>query len=286
MWLGLVGIAACRNDVSPMIAVPTGSFTMGRDGSAHLDESPAHTVTVSAFEIDATLVTVAQFRAYVAETGVVTAAEQLGFGMSSVEGMDDWKWQKTKGANWRFPWGPDSGIVQSDDAPVVMVSWNDANAYCAHYGKRLPTEAEWEYAMRAGSSLRYPWGDEPTLPNGKYGLNFWQGADHHRNDLLDGHLYTSPVTTFPPNAWGIYDPVGNVWQWVNDWYAADTFQKDVHGVTDPQGPSTGWAKVARGGSWWCSAGTCAGYGLYGRGKSQPDAPYPNNGFRCVRASPK
>ena len=163
-----------------------------------------------------------------------------------------------------------------------MVSWFDAVAFCEHHGRRLPTEAEWEYAMRAGSTgTRYPWGDTPRRPGGDFGLNFWQGEDHHRNERLDGYLYLSPVRAFPPNAWGLYDPVGNAWQWVSDWYARDTYERDAAGVTDPAGPASGWARVARGGSWWCSRSACSAYGLYARGKSRPLAVYSNNSFRCA-----
>jgi formylglycine-generating enzyme len=268
-----------------MIAIPAGSFTMGRDRSRHGDEGPAHRVELSAFWLDATLVTVADFRRYVDETGVRTSAERVGFGMAAIEGMDDWAWKKIPGASWRAPWGDEDVPPQRDDEPVVMVSWFDAANYCAHHGKRLPTEAQWEYAMRAGTTTRYPWGDEPRTESGAYGLNFWQGRDHHHNDREDGYVYLSPVRAFPPNAWGLYDPVGNVWQWVADWYDRDTYRRDADGVRDPQGPDTGWARVARGGSWWCSAHTCAGYGLFARGKSRPHAPFANNGFRCAADGP-
>jgi sulfatase modifying factor 1 len=266
-----------------MIAIAAGSFTMGRERSLHRDEKPAHRVELSAFEIDATLVTVADFRIFVEDTGHRTSAERLGFGMTSVEGMDDWAWKNVPDASWRAPWGPSSPIEQRDDEPVVMVSWVDAVAYCEHHGKRLPTEAEWEYAMRAGSEgTRFPWGDDPHRPDGRLGLNYWQGRDHHHDTREDGFLYTSPVRAFPPNAWGIYDPVGNVWQWVADWYDASTYDHDAAGVRDPRGPSTGWARVARGGSWWCSKHACAAYGLFARGKSRPESPFANNGFRCAR----
>ncbi len=284
-------LAACRPPGSEepadaaveMVAVASGTFTMGRAESLHRDETPAHAVTISAFAIDATLVTVADFRRFVEATGYTTSAERLGFGMTSVEGMADWKWEKAEGASWRAPWGPARAeqIVQRDDEPVVMVSWNDAHAYCEHMGKRLPTEAEWEYAMRAGASTRFPWGDTPRREDGRLGLNFWQGKGHEHDDREDGFLYLAPVRAFPPNAWGIYDPVGNAWQWVDDWYDAETYARDAAGVTDPRGPASGWAKVARGGSWWCSRHACAAYGLFARGKSQPDAPYANNGFRCA-----
>src|SRR4030095_10951645 len=169
-----------------------------------------------------------------------------------------------------------------DDAPVVMVSWFDAVAYCAHRDARLPTEAEWEDAMRAGASSRFPWGEEPTRDN-KLGLNFWQGVSHRANLREDGFVYVSPVRAFLPNAWGLYDPVGHVWQWVLDVYAPDTYARTAAAgeAANPRGPSTGTMRVLRGGSWWCGTCTCEGYGLYYRGKSDPHAAFNNNGFRCV-----
>lgn len=266
---------------APLLPIPAGTFVMGRDPGHAADESPPHRVTISAFSLEATLVTVADFRWFVAQTGHRTSAERFGYGKTAVVGMDDWAWDERPGLTWRAPWGDDAP-AQRDDEPVVMVSWNDASRYCAHLGRRLPTEAEWEYAMRAGSTgTRYPWGTRPQRPDGSYGLNFWQGRDHHVNEQRDGYLYTSPVRAFSPNAWGIYDPVGNVWQWVADWYAADAYARDAAGATDPQGPRTGWARVTRGGSWWCSARTCSGYGVFARGKSDPNAAFSNNGFRCA-----
>jgi len=167
-----------------------------------------------------------------------------------------------------------------------MVSYDDAAAHCAFLGRRLPTEAEWEYALRAGSTdTRYPWGDEPTR-GGAYGLDFWQGTSHTHNDRLDGWVYVSPVKAYPPNAWGLYDPVGNVWQWTRDWYAETTYADAARsgGVRDPQGPETGTRRVVRGGSWWCGVCTCEGNGLFYRGKSAPDAPFNNVGFRCARSA--
>src|SRR5262249_14383491 len=153
-----------------------------------------------------------------------------------------------------------------DDAPVVMVSYYDAEAYCAFVKKRLPTEAEWEYAMRAGSDTRYPWGDGPERSPGHYGLNFWQGESHRKNLRLDGHVYVSPVRAYPPNAWGLYDSVGNVWQWTADFYAPDTYfraaRAKVTERSDPKGPTKGEKRVVRGGSWWCGACTCEGNGLF------------------------
>lgn len=269
-----------------MIEIPAGTFTMGRDDASHADQRPAHEVTISAFFIDETLVTVADFREFVDATGWVTSAERLGFGMTAVEGMEDWAWVRVPGASFRAPFAPEAHVPPPrDDEPVVMVSWHDAAAYCAHRGARLPTEAEWEYAMRAGATTRFPWGDDPRRDDGALGLNFWQGSSHRKDTREDGHLYVSPVRAFRPNAWGVYDPVGNVWQWTADWYARDTYEKDAPRVVDPRGPATGWAKVARGGSWWCSARACSAYGLQARGKSRPDAPFSNNGFRCARGDP-
>ncbi len=269
------------------MAIPAGSFTMGRE-TGHEDERPPHRVQLSAFYLDRYLVTAADFRRYVEATGYVTTAERLGFGMVSVEGMDDWEWAETPGASWRLPWGPERAdqLSQGEDHPVVMVSWVDADAYCRHYGKRLPTEAEWEYAMRAGAEgTRYPWGHTPEREDGEPGLNYWQGADHRHNDRVDGYVYTSPVGAFPPNDWGIYDPVGNTWQWTADWYAADTYQQHGEAAVDPQGPAEGWARVARGGSWWCSPRSCSAYGVQTRGKGRPEAPFNNNGFRCAADAP-
>lgn len=281
----------------PMIAVSAGTFRRGHHVTpspvARMDESPAHDVFVSAFRIDATLVTRAAFTRFVEATRYVTTAERLGHGVASREGMDDWAWQRVPGGSFRRPFieppDADSASFLRDDAPVVMVSHHDAVAYCAHLGKRLPTEAEWERAMRAGSDTRFPWGDAPERDGGALGLNYWQGESHHRNERLDGWLYVSPVRAFPPNAWGIHDPVGNVWQWVADWYAPDTYAREakearVSGAItrDPKGPDTGRTRVLRGGSWWCGVCTCEGYGLHYRGKADPEAPFNNNGFRCAR----
>ena len=266
-----------------MVRIPAGTFVMGRDASRHRDERPAHAVTLSAFSMDETLVTVAAFREFVEASGYVTSAEKRGSGKVSREGMADWDWEEVAGATWRTPWGPEGEFFPQEDHPAVQVSWFDAVAYCAHYGKRLPTEAEWEYAMRAGSvGTRFPWGDSPTRPDGTIGLNFWQGESHAVNDRADGHLYLSPVKAFPPNAWGVYDPVGNVWQWVSDWYGEDTYEKDAAGVINPLGPASGTVRVGRGGSWWCSATACSGYGLHARGKTKPAASFANNGFRCAK----
>lgn len=252
-------------------------------------------VRLPTFDIDATLVTRKDFSEFVDATRYVTTAQKLGIGMGSQEGMDDWSWERMPHASWRRPFkdeNADTRAFLADDAPVVMVSWDDANAYCTYFGKRLPTETEWEFAMRAGSNgTRYPWGDDPK-PDGHYRLNFWQGVSHHENLRQDGFVYVSPVRAFPPNAFGIYDAVGNVWQWTADLYDAKAYgraashKKNDDPMPEPAGPTAGNARVLRGGSWWCGACTCEGNGLFYRGKAASDAVFNNNGFRCARDLPR
>ena len=232
---------------------------------------------MGAFCLERTLVTRADFARFVAATGHVTAAERRGFGIEAVEGMLDWEWRRAPHASWRRPFtteDPDTRGFLRADAPVVMVSWDDATAYCAWRRGRLPTEAEWEYAMRAGSSgTRFPWGDDLPGPDGRARLNRWEGASHARNDRGDGYVYVSPVRAFAPNAWGFYDPAGNVWQWTADDYG--------DGDAGARGE-----RVLRGGSWWCAACTCEGYGLWYRGHAAAPAAFSNNGFRCAYPSPR
>jgi formylglycine-generating enzyme required for sulfatase activity len=272
-----------------MVLVPAGTFVRGHAPAERRDESPAQEVRLHAFYIDRTLVTREAFARFAATTGYVTTAEKLGYGIASKEGMRDWEWQRVPHASWRRPFideDEDAKAFLAPDAPVVMVTYDDAVAYCSAQGKRLPTEAEWEYAMRAGAAgTRYPWGDSPEQ-NGRLALNFWQGTSHKANLRKDGYVYVSPVRAFAPNAWGIYDPVGNVWQWTADFYAPDTYARRADQATDPKGPATGTARVLRGGSWWCGACTCEGNGLFYRGKADPNAPFNNNGFRCVRTIPQ
>jgi formylglycine-generating enzyme len=279
------------------VKLPGGAFWRGRE-DGRPDEAPRHRVQVAAFAIDATLVTLAEYTEFARVSGYRTTAEKLGFGLGASEGMDDWAWERIPRASFRRPYWertPDDANFELPEAPVTMVSYFDAIAYCAYFSKRLPSEAEWEYAMRAGrADSRYPWGDEPTDAQGAFKLNFWQGASHLHNDRLDGFVYVSPVRAYPPNAWGIYDPVGNVWQWTADWYSASTYPDYLHAaerhveqalpeLQSPTGPEQGRERVLRGGSWWCGACTCAGNGLYYRGKTTPDSPFNNNGFRCARS---
>lgn len=255
------------------VCVPGGEFVRGRVHAARRDERGPRAVRVGAFCLDRTLVTRAQFGRFVAAAAHVTDAERRGYGVESVEGMLDWEWRRAPRASWRRPFttlDPDTRGFLRDDAPAVMVSWHDASAYCAWRRGRLPTEAEWEYAMRAGSrGTRFPWGDELTGPDGRPRINRWEGASHARNERGDGYVYVSPVRAFAPNAWGFYDPAGNVWQWT-----ADTYETGGDAGAPPE-------RVLRGGSWWCAACTCEGYGLWYRGHARERAAFSNNGFRCA-----
>ncbi|MFO0748553.1 MAG: SUMF1/EgtB/PvdO family nonheme iron enzyme [Myxococcota bacterium] len=275
--LGLVALlafgSACATGEPELVAVPAGSFVMGHDGGPP-DQAPAHLVRLEAFAIERTLVTVDAFAAFVAATGYRTTAERRGTGKTAVLGMDDWEWREVAGVSWRAPWGEANAakIPLAGDMPVTMVSWLDADAYCRWRGRRLPTEAEWEYAMRAGATTRYPWGDDLVAPDGRARMNHWEGRTHHENSAADGWVYLAPTRAYPPNRWGIYDPAGNVWQWVADWYAADTRARRGRPSDRrrrPEGPDAGVFKVARGGSWWCSARTCNGYGLVARARRAP-----------------
>lgn len=275
---------------SEMIPIPGGEFYMGRNESERKDEIPRHLVRIPKFFIDETLVTRDAFAKFASDAHYVSTAEKQGYGMVAREGMPNWKWEKMKGANWRNPFGPGAkeNVSLYGDDPVVSMNWFDALAYCQAQGKRLPTEAEWEYAARAGKNdSRFPWGDNPEEKPGKMGLNFWQGTSHRNNVDKDGFLYLSPVRAFPPNKWGMYDPVGNVWQWVNDWYDSEYFRKvsSPKGISNPKGPKSGKRKVGRGGSWWCSPTTCSGFGLFYRGESDPGSVFNNNGFRCAKDVP-
>jgi formylglycine-generating enzyme required for sulfatase activity len=287
----VVAFASWRPRLEPRpvarIRLAGGTFVQGHDDGERADEGPAHEVSVAPFELDATLVTRADFARFVERTGFVTTAEQLGYGLVAEEGMLDWEWQPAPHGTWRRPFLTDTEDTRAffrDDAPVVMVSFRDAVAYCADEGARLPTEAEWEYAMRAGTSgTRYPWGDDAIREEtgGHLGLNFWQGSSHEHNRRDDGFVYVSPVRAFPPNAWGLYDPVGNVWQWTADRYDAHAYEAAA-APRDPPPPGPA-RRVLRGGSWWCGACTCEGNGLFYRGKAEERAPFNNNGFRCARS---
>ncbi|GGA54786.1 hypothetical protein GCM10011490_00720 [Pseudoclavibacter endophyticus] len=277
--------------------VPRGDFVMG-DSSGdrnHADgEVPLHEVRISRFSIDATPVTNADFERFVADTGYRTEAELFGFSavfhlavqaddedvMGKVPGTP-W-WLGVRGADWRRPGGPRSDLDELGEHPVVHVSWNDAVAYCAWAGRRLPTEAEWEYASRGGLvRKKYPWGDEEVDEHG-WRANIWQGEFPSRNTLEDGWLTTAPVRSFVPNGYGLWQTVGNVWEW-----CADRFDPNYYRLSpdvDPPGPSRGSGRVLRGGSYLCHSSYCNRYRNSARSSNTPDSSMGNAGFRTVASA--
>ncbi len=258
-----------------MVYIKGGSFQMGTEDGMP-SEGPVHTVEISPFFIDVTEVTVADFEKFVAATGYQTEAEQ--FGWSGVFDMRSGEWTRGDGADWRFPEG--NGVKSSPTEPVTHISWNDANAYAKWAGKRLPTEAEFEYAARGGlSGKKYSWGDELN-PGGKPAANWWQGTFPDNNLNQDGFLGRAPVKSFAPNGFGIYDITGNVWEWCSDRYSDIYYQQSAK--KDPKGPETGDERVIRGGSFLCAENFCSNYRVAGRSRSAPDSGLNNLGFRCVR----
>lgn len=258
-----------------MVLVPGGKFQMGtEDGMAF--EAPVHDVTVKKFWIDEHEVTVGQFAEFVAATNYVTEAER--FGWSVVFDLKTGEWSRVDGANWRRPEGGESEV--HSDEPVVQVSWADANAYAKWAGKRLPTEAEWEFAARGGLvGKKYSWGDE-LRPGGKSVANWWQGVFPEKNTAEDGFIERAKVKSFPPNGYGIYDTTGNVWEWTADWYDEEYYRRSPS--VDPKGPETGTEKTIRGGSWMCAENFCTNYRVAARSHASPDSGLNNLGFRCVR----
>ncbi|MFI9536921.1 formylglycine-generating enzyme family protein [Nocardia fusca] len=277
-----------------LIAISTGNFSMGdhfQEGYPQDGELPVHRVSLSAFAIAAHTVTNAQFAAFVKDTGYVTDAEKLGISavfhpafrgdqadiMHRVDGTP-W-WLAVRGANWRHPDGPASGIADRRNHPVVHVSWHDAAAYCSWAGVRLPSEAEWEYAARGGvAGKRFVWGDELT-PRGQWRCNIWQGRFPYENLEEDGYLTTAPVKSYRPNGYGLWQMTGNVWEWCHDWFAADYYAKSAH--HDPAGPATGTRRVMRGGSYLCHASYCHRYRVSARSSNTPESTAGNIGFRCA-----
>ncbi|RZT27520.1 formylglycine-generating enzyme required for sulfatase activity [Kribbella sp. VKM Ac-2569] len=280
--------------------VPAGDYLMGDgfgDGFPGDGEAPVHQVEVSAFSIDATSVTNTDFARFADDTGYLTEAERFGFSavfhlaveappkdiMRAAPGSP-W-WLGVRGADWRHPGGSRSDLEGRDDHPVVHISWNDATAYCEWAGRRLPAEAEWEYAARGGlEGRRYPWGDEPLDPHtDAWRCNIWQGRFPTANDLSDGYLTTAPVRTYAPNAHGLWQTVGNVWEWCKDWFSPRTYELDARQgtVTNPQGPRFGTTRVMRGGSYLCHDSYCNRYRNAARTANTPDSSMGNTGFRTV-----
>jgi formylglycine-generating enzyme required for sulfatase activity len=296
------------NTHTDMVLIPGGIFQMGSEDFA--DSKPVHTVTVNSFWMDEHEVTNAQFAAFVKATSYITVAERklnpadfpgvpldkLVPGSAvftppskpvSLDNPLQW-WQYVPGANWLHPLGASSSIVGKDTEPVVQVCYEDAAAYARWAGKRLPTEAEWEYAARAGKkNSKYYWGNE-LKPGGKWAANIFQGNFPDKNLLEDGFSTTAPVKTYLPNPFGLYDMEGNVWEWCSDLYRPDYYQKTS--VNNPKGPADSYdpeepgleKHVQRGGSFLCSDQYCIRYKAGSRGKGETSSASNNLGFRCVK----
>ena len=277
------------------IYIPGGSFFMGtkdKDGYPEDGEGPVRRVTVEPFYMDVHTVTNAEFHNFVNETGYITESEQFGWSfvfyqfvsnqtkrkVKQVVQQTPW-WLVVHGASWKHPEGPDSSIENKVDHPVVHISWNDASAYCKWVGKRLPTEAEWEFAARGGlEHKKFPWGDDLT-PNEEHLCNVWQGEFPKTNTEEDGYIGTAPAGAFPPNGYGLYNVVGNVWEWCSDWFAKSV--QDRGGRNNPKGPKSGEFRVMRGGSYLCHQSYCNRYRVAARSKNSQDSASGNIGFRCV-----
>lgn len=305
-----------------MVLIPSGTFLMGgRSDDAYADEFPRHQVEVTSFWMDETEVTNAQFEAFVEATGYVTIAERpvdwdslkmqlppdtpkppdslllpgsLVFrptaGPVNMRDVSQW-WEWTIGADWRHPEGPGSSIDGRMDHPVVHIAWQDANAYAQWAGKRLPTEAEWEWAASGGTDNKYPWGNE-SVERAYTKANFWQGFFPYQNEQKDGYYGTAPVKSFPANLFGLYDMAGNVWEWCLDKYNADFYRqserqgklRNPEGAVeyyDPREPHTP-KHVIRGGSFLCNDSYCSGYRVSRRMSSSKDSGFNHTGFRCAR----
>lgn len=264
-----------------MVSIPSGEFVMGDARRGPPDRRPAHVVWLAGYWVDRHLVTNAEFRRFVEATGYVTTAEVRGRSLvfDTVAG----KWQELPEACWHRPGGKHSSLVGSDDLPVVHVSWDDAQAYATWSGKRLLTEAEYERAARGGLlDARYAWGDDPG-GEGEGLANYWQGSFPAHDRGLDGWRGLSPVGTFPPNRFGLYDMAGNVWCWCSDWYGEEYYT--VSDRENPQGPAKGVERVLRGGSWLSTIGTPDELAVGNRGRAVPDHTASNIGFRCASSLP-
>lgn len=282
--------AACSTH--GQVLIPAGTFTMGDafgEGYFEDGEEPRHEVELPAFFVDETAVSVTEFAEFAKASGYVTEAEELGVSAvfyAMVQAAEDeilhrlpdtpW-WVAVKGASWRHPFGSKSEPLA--DHPVVHITWNDAKAYADWAGKRLPTEAEWEYAARGGlSSARFPWGDEPVV-DGQWQCNVFQGDFPVHNTAEDGFLATAPVKQFLPNGYGLWNMAGNVWEWCADWFDPEYYAHSPQ--HNPQGPAHGERKVFRGGSYLCHPSYCYRYRASARSSNFPDSTSANVGFRCA-----
>ncbi len=291
-----------------MVWIPAGAFTMGTDKGPK-DEQPAHKVTLDGFWIDKTEITNAQFAKFVKATGYRTIAEQkpdaakypdapkdklVPFSAvfkccpAELDGPAIW-WQFTPGADWRHPEGGKSSIDGKDDYPVVHICWDDAAAYANWAGKRLPTEAEWEYAARGGlDGKEYTWGEAKQGADGKWMANTFQGKFPAKDTGEDGFTGLAPVAKYPANGYGLFDMSGNAWEWCSDWYQPDYYA--VSPAKNPQGPARGLeeqpgegpCKVRRGGSFLCANDYCRRYLPASRDKNPADSAANHTSFRCVK----
>jgi formylglycine-generating enzyme len=276
------------------VLLPGGQFSMGDhfgEGYSEDGETPVHGVTLDPFFLDATAVTNAAFARFAKATNYVTEAERLGVSavfhlafrgdgrhvVGRAEGTP-W-WLAVEGADWRRPEGPGSDNLERLNHPVVHVTWNDAMAYAQWAGKRLPTEAEWEYAARGGlHRARYSWGDDLT-PRGRWMMNIWQGRFPSLNSEEDGYLTTAPVKTYRPNGLGLWQMAGNVWEWCQDWFDAGYYATSTS--RNPPGPAVGDRRVMRGGSYLCHHSYCHRYRVGARSSNTPESASGNLGFRCA-----
>lgn len=247
-----------------LVPIPAGEYTTGERSHG---TNPRRKVTLAACFIADAETTNAQFAAFIKATGYRTDAEKRGRAQAFRYGKPEWVWVDTPGTCWHHPHGPEGPDARTalPQHPVTCISAADAAAYCRWAGARLPTQAEWEVAARAGSTARYPWGStwQPLL------ANTWNGVTHARNTMEDGWEFTAPVRSYPPNAWGLHDVIGNVFEYV----------ADVPPMV-PQKPEQPLAS-ARGGSWWCSERTCKAYNLIDNGTMALHGSLPNQGFRIV-----
>ena len=300
-----------------------GEFMMGTDDKGlYSHEWPAHPVSVKGFYIDETEVTNAEFKKFIDATGYRTTSEiepqweelkkqlppdtpkpdmplragslvfvQPEHTIASLQDYSQW-WHWVEGADWQHPEGPGSNLEKQWNHPVVHISYDDAKAYCSWAKKRLPTEAEWEFASRGGKENQiYSWGNDFTV-NGKFMANTFQGSFPNRNTLEDGFVRTSPVKSFPSNPFGLYDMIGNVWEWTNDRYDINYFQ-EISGkgrASNPTGSTVCYDPnepysikfVTRGGSFLCADNYCSNFRLAARQGTAFDSGSSNVGFRCVK----
>jgi formylglycine-generating enzyme required for sulfatase activity len=321
-----MGLTAAAEKPAGMVWIPGAEFLMGSElPGSRMNEKPVLKVSVDGFWLDKHDVTNAEFRKFVEATGYKTTAERpvnwdeikkqvppgtpkppdemlqpgsLVFtptdGPVDLREMNAW-WRWTPGANWQHPEGPESNLDGREQHPVVQVSWDDAVAYANWAGKRLPTEAEWEFAARGGlEGKRFAWGDD-FKPGGKFMVNTWTGEFPYKNTKEDGFAGTSPVKSFPPNGYGLYDMGGNVWNWVSDWYRADSHarMKLETSCHNPQGPKSSYnpghpdqseEHVTKGGSFLCHVDYCESYRPSARRGTPPDTGMSHIGFRCAMSA--